>query len=68
MSSEDLLTFLNHFNYIVKRYSKGNLVLLEGHKCEEIGILLKGLLKVQTLYPSGKSLTFIQLKPVESFG
>jgi len=23
---------------------------------------------VQTLYPSGKSLTFIQLKPVESFG
>lgn len=67
MSSEDLLTCLNYSNYIIKRYSKGNLVLLEGHKCEEIGILLKGLLKVQTLHPSGKSLTFIQLKPVESF-
>jgi CRP-like cAMP-binding protein len=68
MSSEDLLTCLNYSNYIIKRYSKGNLLLLEGHKCEEIGILLKGLLKVQTLYPSGKSLTFIQLKPGESFG
>jgi len=68
MSSEDLLTCLNDANYIIKRYSKENLVLLEDHKCEEIGILLKGLLKVQTLYPSGKSLTFIQLKPVETFG
>jgi len=68
MSSEDLLTCLNYCNYIIKRYSKGNLVFLEGHKCEEIGILLKGLLKVQTLYPSGKSLTFFQLKPVEIFG
>ena len=68
MSSEDLLTCLNYSNCIIKRYSKGSLVLLEGHKCEEIGILLKGLLRVQTLYPSGKSLSFIQLKPVESFG
>jgi len=68
MSSEDLLTCLNNCNYIIKRYSKGNLVHLEGQKCEEMGILLKGLLKVQTIYPSGKALTLTQLKPAEIFG
>lgn len=35
---------------------------------EELGILLNGLLEVQSLYPSGKSLTLNRLKPGEIFG
>lgn len=65
---EDLSNFLNMSNYTIKKYPEGNLVVIEGSKCEELGILLEGLLEVQTLYPSGKLLTFSQLKPVEIFG
>lgn len=65
---EDLSNFLNMSNYIIKKYPKGNMVVLEGSKCEELGILLEGSLEVQTLYPSGKLLTLAQLKPVEIFG
>lgn len=68
MNSEDLSNFLNMSNYIIKKYLKGNMVVLEDSKCEEFGILLEGLLEAQTLYPSGKLLTFAQLKPVETFG
>jgi len=55
-------------NYTIKKYSKGNVVVIEGSKCEELGILLEGLLEAQALYPSGKLLTLTQLKPVEIFG
>ena len=68
MEREDLSNFLNMSNYIIKKCPKGNVVVIEGSKCEELGILLEGLLEVQTLYPSGKLLTFVQLKPVETFG
>jgi len=68
MEREDLSNFLNMSKYTIKKYPKGNVVVIEGSKCEELGILLEGLLEVQTLYPSGKLLTFVQLKPVETFG
>ena len=65
---EDLSNFLNMSNYIIKKYPKGNMVVFEGSKCEELGILLEGLLEAQALYPSGKLLTLTRLKPVEIFG
>jgi len=65
---EDLSNFLNMSNYTIKKYPKGNVVIIEGDSCEELGILLEGLLEVQTLYPSGKLLTLTRLKPVETFG
>jgi CRP-like cAMP-binding protein len=68
MKGEDLSNFLNTSNYTIKKYPKGNVIVIEGSECEELGILLEGLLEVQTLYPSGKLLTFAQLKPVETFG
>ena len=68
MEYEDLSNFLNISNYTIKKYSKGNVVVIEGSKCEELGILLEGLLEAQALYPSGKLLTLTRLKPVEIFG
>ena len=65
---EDLSNFFNMSNYTIKKYPEGNMVVIEGSECEELGILLEGLLEVQTFYPSGKLLTFAQLKPVETFG
>jgi len=68
MKCEDLSNFLNMSNYTIKKYPKGNVVAIEGSKCEELGILLEGVLEAQALYPSGKLLTLAQLKPVETFG
>lgn len=68
LNSEDLSNFLNMSNYTIKKYPEGNMVVVEGSKCEELGILLEGLLEVQTHYPSGKLLTLTRLKPVEIFG
>jgi len=45
MGCEDLSNFLNMSNYTIKKYPKGNVVVIEGNKCKELGILLEGLLK-----------------------
>lgn len=68
MKCEDLSNFLNMFNYTIEKYPKGSVVVIENSKCEELGILLEGLLEAQALYPSGKLLTLSRLKPVETFG
>ena len=68
MNYVDIDNFLKVSNFTIKKYFKGNLVVLEDSKCEELGILRKGLLEVQSLYSSGKSLTLNRLKPAEIFG
>jgi len=68
MNYKDIEKFIKVSNFTIKKYLKGNLVVLEDSQCKELGILLKGLLEVQSLYPSGKSLTLTRLKPTEIFG
>ena len=68
MKYEDLSNFLNMSNYTIKKYPKGNVVVIEGSKCKELGILLDGLLEAQALHLSGKLLTLTRLKPMEIFG
>jgi len=68
MNYVDIDNFLKVSNFTIKKYLKGNLVVLEDSTCEELGILRKGLLEVQSLYPSGKSLTLNRLEPAEIFG
>src|SRR5665648_159860 len=68
MKYVDIDNFLKVSNFTIKKYLKGNLVVLEDSTCEELGILRKGLLEVQSLYPSGKSLTLNRLESAEIFG
>jgi len=68
MNYVDIDNFLKVSNFTIKKYLKGNLVVLEDSTCEELGILRKGLLEVQSLYPSGKSLTLNRLESAEIFG
>ena len=55
MNYKDIDTFLKVSNFIIKKYLKSSLVVSEDSKCEELGILLKDLSELQSLYPSDKS-------------
>ena len=68
MDYKDIEKFIKISNFTIKKYLKGNLVVMEDSHCKELGILLEGLLEVKSLYPSGKSLTLNRLKPAEIFG
>ena len=68
MTHQEIETFIKVSNFSIKKYQKNSLVVSEDSHCKELGILLKGLLEVQSLYPSGKSITLNRLKTPEIFG
>jgi len=68
MDHKDIERFIKNSNFTIKKYSKGGLVVQEESHCKELGILLNGLLEVQSLYPSGKSITLNRVEPSEIFG
>ncbi len=56
-------------HYITKkRFFKDNFIANEGDICSTIGIVLKGAIALQTLYPSGKVLTHLNMKESDVFG
>ena len=41
-SKEDILNLFNETNYNIKKYSKNNIIALEGDTCTSIGLVLEG--------------------------
>ncbi len=54
--------------YHICEYPKDSTIAIEDDNCNQLGILLKGLLTVQTIYPSGKVLTLTQIGDSDIFG
>ncbi len=54
--------------YHICDYPKDNTIAIEDDDCKHLGILLEGLLTVQTIYPSGKVLTLTQIHHSDIFG
>lgn len=55
-------------NYGVKQYKKGSIIAQEGDTCTALGIILDGLVEVQKVYASGKTVTLTQFKEGNIFG
>ncbi len=51
-----------------KRFYKDNFIANEGDICNTIGIVIKGQIALQTIYPSGKVLTHLNMKEGDVFG
>ncbi len=52
----------------LEEYSKNETVFLEDDKCNSIGIVISGSIELQTIFPSGKVITHLELAPADVFG
>lgn len=52
----------------IKEYNKRETLFLEDDLCEAIGIIISGYLELQTIFPSGKVITHLELGPSDVFG
>lgn len=64
----DIDDLLKKINYIIKDYSKGEVIAIENSNCSKIGILLDGNVEVQKIYASGKIVTISKLSSGNIFG
>lgn len=51
-SKEDILNLFNETNYNIKKYSKNNIIALEGDTCTSIGLVLEGNVDIKRMLGS----------------
>jgi CRP-like cAMP-binding protein len=59
---------LNFIGMDTKSYSDKETLFLEDDPCDSIGVVIEGSVELQTIFPSGKVITHIELLPSDVFG
>ncbi len=67
-SQEALLEFFNIIDYKISKYSKNALVFIENEPCTNIYIILEGIIQIQKIDSSGKTLTIAEFKDGDTVG
>ncbi len=64
----EISSTLQEISYKQKQFAKGQVIALEGTDCSHLGIVLKGSIEIQKIYPSGKIITINRLTTGHIFG
>ncbi len=67
-TTQNIEHLLNFIGTNLEEYSKNETVFLEDDKCNSIGIVISGAIELQTIFPSGKVITHLELTPADVFG
>jgi CRP-like cAMP-binding protein len=68
ISKEDIANILKIISYKIINYHKDELIAIEGEDCESLGIILKGKVEIQKIFPSGQIMTINNFKEGNIFG
>ena len=63
-----LITFLSANKYVIKVYSKDDIIANEEDDCKSLGIVVEGTINIQRIYPTGKTITINMLTKSNVFG
>ncbi len=68
LSRHELKHVLNQISYNIKTFSQGQVIFSQHHLSQNLGILIKGRIKVAKFLPSGKSIIIARFIQPASFG
>ena len=68
ISLEDILNILEKIPYEINTYNKDEIIAIEGDDCHALGIILKGKIEIQKIFPSGQIMTINNFKEGNIFG
>lgn len=68
MNTLDILNLLKDYNFSIKEYSKDDIIALEGHPCNSIGIVLKGVIDIKRIFPNDKVILISSFSEGDLFG
>jgi CRP-like cAMP-binding protein len=68
LDEEIILNLLKKISYKINTFSKNETIAIEGDTCNSIGIILKGEVEVQKIYPSGKTVSISRIRKGGIFG
>src|SRR5690242_12783148 len=65
---ENLLILFKTLDYKIEKYSKSDIIFIEDDNCENLGIILEGMIEIQKIDPNGKIMTIATFSPGDVFG
>ncbi|RKD28797.1 Crp/Fnr family transcriptional regulator [Thermohalobacter berrensis] len=68
LDEKSISDIIEKINYKVNKFSKNQTIAIEGDDCKSIGIVLKGSIHIQKIYPSGKTVTINRISKGGIFG
>lgn len=68
VSDEEIESIFSYIKYSEISYNKGQILFQEGDICENIGIIEEGLIQLERIYSSGKSIVLAKLSAGDVFG
>ncbi|MBZ2175284.1 Crp/Fnr family transcriptional regulator [Schnuerera sp. xch1] len=68
ITEEQIINILNKIPYKIESHNKGEIIAIEGDDCHSLGIILKGKIEIQKLFPSGQITTINNFKEGNIFG
>ncbi len=68
LKENEILNLLEKINYKISSYNKGDIIAIEGDDCNSLGIILKGSIEIQKIFPSGQVTTINNFHEGNVFG
>lgn len=68
LAPEVLAPSLHNLSVRVTEYAKDATIVIEGDACDNLGIIMTGMIEVQNVFPSGKVATVARMGPGQTFG
>lgn len=68
ISEDEIINILNKIPYDVAHYNKNNVIAIEGEDCHALGIILKGKIEIQKIFPSGQIMMINNFEEGNIFG
>lgn len=68
VNKDEIINIFDKVPYSIEQYKKGDIIAIEGDDCNSIGIILKGKIEIQKLFPSGQITTINIFKEGNIFG
>ena len=68
LSDDNIKHILSFIDNKTVSFKKGSMIAFEGDNCDSLGIVIKGTVELQTIFPSGKVSTVMQMEESSIFG
>lgn len=68
VKEEELVHIFEKIPYLILEYDKDEVIAIEGDDCHSLGIILKGKVEIQKIFPSGQITTINNFKEGNIFG
>lgn len=68
LNNNEIVNILEKISYKIVEYKKGEIIAIEGDDCHSLGIILRGKIEIQKLFPSGQVTTINNFHEGNIFG